>query len=203
VGRQPTDPLNTTGQLMPAKGGNPALTDEDLYNVVAYIRSLNGATVGGGTSAPTETPSGPTPTPTEFRRPANASNWTPPVLPGSGAAEATPAAEATAAAEATTEPAATPVAESTAAAVAVSAEGQDLYARYCASCHGAAGEGVGGQAALAGVTWDPEAFVQEITVPAPVGTIPTGFVHPFRGGFPTLTDEQIQAVVAYTLSLGQ
>ena len=40
VGRTPDDPLNTTGVTMPPKGNNPALTDEDLYNIVAYIRSL-------------------------------------------------------------------------------------------------------------------------------------------------------------------
>jgi mono/diheme cytochrome c family protein len=39
-GRDPGDPLNTTGVAMPPKGGNPALTDEDLQNIVAYIRSL-------------------------------------------------------------------------------------------------------------------------------------------------------------------
>jgi disulfide bond formation protein DsbB len=48
VGRQPGDPLNTTGQLMPARGGNPALTDADLADVVAYIRVLNGAPLEGG-----------------------------------------------------------------------------------------------------------------------------------------------------------
>lgn len=41
VGRDPSDPLNTTGVAMPAKGGNPSLTDQDLYNVVAYIRTLH------------------------------------------------------------------------------------------------------------------------------------------------------------------
>jgi disulfide bond formation protein DsbB len=40
AGRDPSDPLNTTGVGMPAKGGNPALTDEDLFDIVAYIRSL-------------------------------------------------------------------------------------------------------------------------------------------------------------------
>jgi disulfide bond formation protein DsbB len=40
VGRDPSDPLNTTGVAMPPKGGNPALDDEDLNNVVAYIRTL-------------------------------------------------------------------------------------------------------------------------------------------------------------------
>jgi mono/diheme cytochrome c family protein len=40
LGRDPSDPLNTTGVAMPPKGGNPALTDEDLQDIVAYMRSL-------------------------------------------------------------------------------------------------------------------------------------------------------------------
>lgn len=40
VGRDPSDPLNTTGVAMPAKGGNPSLDDEDLFHIVAYIRSI-------------------------------------------------------------------------------------------------------------------------------------------------------------------
>jgi len=40
VGRPNDDPLNTTGVPMPAKGGNPSLTDQDLFNVVAYMRSI-------------------------------------------------------------------------------------------------------------------------------------------------------------------
>lgn len=41
VGRAPDDPLNTTGVLMPPKGGNPAFTDEDMIDVIAYIRTLH------------------------------------------------------------------------------------------------------------------------------------------------------------------
>ncbi|HDL41920.1 MAG TPA: c-type cytochrome [Actinobacteria bacterium] len=41
VGRDPSDPANTTGVGMPPKGGNPSLDDADLADVVAYIRSLN------------------------------------------------------------------------------------------------------------------------------------------------------------------
>lgn len=41
VGRPTSDKLNTTGVDMPPKGGNPALTDQDLANVVAYVRTLN------------------------------------------------------------------------------------------------------------------------------------------------------------------
>ena len=40
AGRPASDPLNTTGVDMPPKGGNPALSDEDLYDIVAYMRSL-------------------------------------------------------------------------------------------------------------------------------------------------------------------
>jgi len=41
VGRTPDDPLNTTGVGMPAKGGNPAITDQQLYDVVAWMRTLD------------------------------------------------------------------------------------------------------------------------------------------------------------------
>ncbi|HXW01733.1 MAG TPA: PQQ-dependent sugar dehydrogenase, partial [Anaerolineae bacterium] len=40
AGRYPDDPLNTTGVAMPPSGGNPALSDQDLYNIVAYIRTI-------------------------------------------------------------------------------------------------------------------------------------------------------------------
>lgn len=40
AGRPTNDPMNTTGVAMPPKGGNAALTDQDLADVVAYIRTL-------------------------------------------------------------------------------------------------------------------------------------------------------------------
>jgi disulfide bond formation protein DsbB len=40
TGRPAGDPLNTTGVDMPPKGGNPALSDEDLKSLVAYLRTL-------------------------------------------------------------------------------------------------------------------------------------------------------------------
>lgn len=43
TGRPAWDPANTTGIDMPPKGGNPAITDEQLASIVAYIRSLNTA----------------------------------------------------------------------------------------------------------------------------------------------------------------
>lgn len=41
VGRPSTDPANTTGVDMPPKGGNPALTDEQLMDIIAYVRTLH------------------------------------------------------------------------------------------------------------------------------------------------------------------
>ena len=40
IGRTATHPLNTTGVDMPPKGGDPTITDEDLQNVVAFLRTL-------------------------------------------------------------------------------------------------------------------------------------------------------------------
>jgi mono/diheme cytochrome c family protein len=40
-GRDPGDPLNTTGVLMPPKGGNPALTDAQLMDIVAFMRTIH------------------------------------------------------------------------------------------------------------------------------------------------------------------
>lgn len=40
VGRDTGDPLNTTGVQMPPRGGNPALTEKDLHDIVAYVRTL-------------------------------------------------------------------------------------------------------------------------------------------------------------------
>ncbi len=41
-GRDPGDPKNTTGIAMPPRGGNPALSDDDLLDVISYLRTLQG-----------------------------------------------------------------------------------------------------------------------------------------------------------------
>lgn len=40
AGREVGDPLNSTGAAMPPKGGNPALDDQALFDIVAYLRTL-------------------------------------------------------------------------------------------------------------------------------------------------------------------
>lgn len=39
-GRNPGEPGNTTGVAMPPKGGNPALSDDDILDIIAYMRLL-------------------------------------------------------------------------------------------------------------------------------------------------------------------
>ena len=41
TGRPASDPLNSTRVDMPAKGGNPSMTDQDLKNIVAFLRSIH------------------------------------------------------------------------------------------------------------------------------------------------------------------
>ena len=41
TGRPIGDPANTTGVDMPPKGGNPALSDQDLLDIIAFIRTVN------------------------------------------------------------------------------------------------------------------------------------------------------------------
>lgn len=40
-GRPANDPLNTTGIAMPPKGGHAELTDQDLYDIVAFLKQLS------------------------------------------------------------------------------------------------------------------------------------------------------------------
>jgi cytochrome c oxidase subunit 3 len=55
VGRAANDPLNTTGILMPPKGGNPLLKEQDLFNVASFVRTLSAM------AAPAPAPDGMTP----------------------------------------------------------------------------------------------------------------------------------------------
>jgi len=41
VGIPADDPLNTTGKEMPPRGGQAGLSDADLRNIAAFVRTLN------------------------------------------------------------------------------------------------------------------------------------------------------------------
>lgn len=40
-GRDAGDPLNTTGIAMPPKGGNPAMSEQEIADIVAFMRSIH------------------------------------------------------------------------------------------------------------------------------------------------------------------
>ncbi|MBK9126612.1 MAG: cytochrome c [Phycisphaerales bacterium] len=60
VGRQPWDPANTTNVQMPPRGGNPTLSDDDLRDIAAYLRTMQPQGVQPSASA--EAATGTTPT---------------------------------------------------------------------------------------------------------------------------------------------
>lgn len=51
TGRPTGDPMNTTGIQMPPKGGNPAMSEDDILDVIAYLRTLQPASAGATAGA--------------------------------------------------------------------------------------------------------------------------------------------------------
>jgi len=47
MGRPMWDENNVTGMDMPPKGGNPAITDEQLQSIVDYLRAVQASATGG------------------------------------------------------------------------------------------------------------------------------------------------------------
>lgn len=78
------------------------------------------------------------------------------------------------------------------------------YARSCAGCHGAEGQGIenfGPSIVDSPLLDDPSALMAMFTTAAPPSDPETGFVHPYRGGFPEMTNAQLRSLIAYLGSL--
>jgi disulfide bond formation protein DsbB len=183
-GRDITDPLNTTGVMMPPKGANPALSETNLYEVVAYIRSINAVQVA---SAPAVAPTQ--------------------ALPAVVSAQ--PSASPTQAAALRAD--ATPVAVGTPAFIRgelhLSAmSGEEAYRWSCSGCHGLDGDGVPHVGpSLAGSdlleTANGIALVEFLSEGRPFADPRQSFPHPARGSYPPLTDDDIRSLVAYLYTL--
>ena len=78
------------------------------------------------------------------------------------------------------------------------AQGAEIYAANCASCHGEDGTGLGGQSPDL-TTYGKTAFVKDVLKRGKYGAI--GIIPPFNDG--RLTDIQKEAVATYILSLGE
>jgi mono/diheme cytochrome c family protein len=194
-GRGPTDPANTTKIAMPPKGGNPALKDAQIQDIVSYIRSLNPAakvTVSAAAApAPVVTPA----------------ISLPPVQP----ADPTPAplALAPAASPAALAPAPTPVKPAIVPTGDAIARGKRAYIS-CMACHGKDATGVKNMGKnlvnspfVAGLNDQALVdFIKKGRGPTDPGNT-TRIAMPPKGGNPALKDEQINDIVAYLRSLRQ
>lgn len=201
TGRPATDPLNTTGQIMPPRGNNPSLTDEDLHAIVDYVRSLNGATVIDDIGQQTASGSGEF-VPLDFNS-INASA----VQPSGGASGS---ADLSALTPVEFTPADINALDPTVVKPSDGVEGglvfadmnaQQSYRWSCAGCHGLDGRGnpILNSGDLSRMSADDATIVTLLTQPSvEAGAV---FTHPIRGGYPVLTDEQLAALLAYVREL--
>ncbi|PJF28743.1 MAG: hypothetical protein CUN52_11900 [Phototrophicales bacterium] len=190
VGRTTRDPLNTTGVAMPAKGGNPSLTDQNLHQIVDYIRSFNGATVVN--DLPEQTP-----IVYEQRE----------FVPFDLSAINVPSQRNTQSETNQTPAPATDMTETSQAPVVIAVitpapqgSPEQLYAWYCSQCHGLGGEGnpTMPNSALVGMTIDKNGLFTMFTQPTELTYL---FTHAYRGGYPELRDDQLNSLLDYVVTL--
>lgn len=190
VGRSATVPENKTGITMPARGGNPALSDDDIDTIVIYIRSLNPDVVAPETStisiSPSTVPSSAATSddPSVVRE---ATVFTPVDLTGITAERESQGS-----------------ANDDASAFFRRAE--NVYSFSCAGCHGLDGAGTELlHYSLADSHLlqqrDGIALFEMFTSEMPPADPREGFVHPYRGGYPELDNESILGLIAYLYEL--
>lgn len=181
VGRTAYDPANTTGITMPARGGNPAITDENLYSIIAYLRTAKDPTliVADGDSETTST------------------------LDEGGEIVIRPT-------EPWVYPLATPVGQPTSTPRPPREfDVASAYALSCSGCHGLDGNGVPGSLLRGGdlsqsmlvLTGNAQRVYDFIITGNPGADPAVDFPHPVRGEYPALTDEQLRELVDYVIQI--
>ena len=168
---------------MPARGGDPSITDEELSNAIVYMTGKAGHDLSSQVKAPAAAPAAQAAAPAEQA--------------AAPAAAATPAAAAlaeTAAPAAQAAAAAAPVAQAAAPAAAV--DGEKVYKGICFSCHDV---GVAGSPKLG----DKAAWAARIAAgnDSMYGIAINGKnAMPAKGGNPALSDAEIKAAVDFMVS---
>lgn len=165
---------------MPARGGDPSITDEELSNAIVYMTGKAGHDLSSQVKAPAAAPAAQAAAPAEQA--------------AAPAAAATPAAAAPAetAAPAPAAQAAAPAAAAPAAAV----DGEKVYKGICFSCHDV---GVAGSPKLG----DKAAWAARIAAgnDSMYGIAINGKnAMPAKGGNPALSDAEIKAAVDFMVS---
>lgn len=86
---------------------------------------------------------------------------------------------------------------------------QQDYVRYCSACHGVDGQGVQymgtalSESELVMDNANSAALIEFLTEGRPLADPRIEFPHPYRGGYPALTDQQIIGLVGYVHQLIQ
>jgi cytochrome c5 len=175
--------------MMPARGGNPNFTDDKLVEIIAYIRSIDSAASEAAANvAPTATPSGPvvTSAPAVFA-PLDLSGL---AVPTSISGETAAPVEST---PVPTDSAVVPTENAASAS-----NGEALYIQTCSGCHAADGSGVQYVAKpLAESTLlqaKDDAALLNFLINGDPALVPP---HPYRGGYPELSDSDLQSVITY------
>ena len=172
---------------MPARGGDPSITDEELSNAIVYMTGKAGHDLSSQVKAPAAAPAAQAAAPAE-QAAAPAAAATP--AAAALAETAAPAAQAAAPAPA----AAAPVAQAAAPAAAV--DGEKVYKGICFSCHDV---GVAGSPKLG----DKAAWAARIAAgnDSMYGIAINGKnAMPAKGGNPALSDAEIKAAVDFMVS---
>ena len=177
---------------MPARGGDPSITDEELSNAIVYMTGKAGHDLSSQVKAPAAAPAAQAAAPAE-QAAAPAAAATPAAATPAAAVlaeTAAPAAQAAAPAPA----AAAPVAQAAAPAAAV--DGEKVYKGICFSCHDV---GVAGSPKLG----DKAAWAARIAAgnDSMYGIAINGKnAMPAKGGNPALSDAEIKAAVDFMVS---
>ena len=176
---------------MPARGGDPSITDEELSNAIVYMTGKAGHDLSSQVKAPAAAPAAQAAAPAE-QAAAPAAAATP--AAAAPAETAAPAAQAAAPAPAPAPAVAAPVAQAAAPAAAV--DGEKVYKGICFSCHDV---GVAGSPKLG----DKAAWAARIAAgnDSMYGIAINGKnAMPAKGGNPALSDAEIKAAVDFMVS---
>ncbi|WGZ94173.1 MAG: c-type cytochrome [Candidatus Thiothrix putei] len=180
---------------MPARGGDPSITDEELSNAIVYMTGKAGHDLSSQVKAPAAAQAAPATT--DAAPVAQAAPATTDAAPAAQAAaptpEVVPATEQAPTAAQAAAPAAT---EAAPAAQAAAIDGEKIYKGICFSCHdvGVAGSPKFGDKAA----WDPRIATGMETL---YGSSLNGKgAMPAKGGNPALSDAEVKAAVDYMVS---
>lgn len=182
TGRPADHPDNKSGIPMPARGGNPSLTDDNLLDIIAYIRSLNPDVVVPGADAALAASEPDAPS-VEITEPLVPFEFTPLSLEG-----------LVSRGDVNVDEQASPDLFGTL--------GEDAYIQSCAGCHGVDGAGVTMVAAPlteSGALLARHGIAIFDSFQHPVlGKLAA---HPYRAGIPERTDQELLAIIGYLYSL--